>query len=84
MYEVWSRLQLVFQEYPTSLNSSSATCSESMILELQSPHSLLFDADFAARIESKKNIFEAAKIGNLDLVKDHITADPSCILKKNP
>jgi hypothetical protein len=35
----------------------------------------------AARIEGKDDVITAAKNGNIELVKDHVVADASCVLK---
>ena len=37
----------------------------------------------AARVRGKKDIFDAAEAGDLALVKDHVTADPSCVNQVN-
>ena len=51
-------------------------------------HSLRFapthayrQAAAASRIVGKDNVIEAAKSGNLELVKDHILADAGCVHK---
>jgi hypothetical protein len=54
-----------------------------LALQLKRTDSLFFEAAATARIVGKGNIFKAVENGSLDLVKDHIIADPSCIHKKN-
>ncbi len=43
------------------------------------PMSFVLQAAAAARIKGKPDIFRAAERGDLSLVRDHLTADPSCV-----
>ena len=45
--------------------------------------SLRRQAAAAARIAGKGDIFDAVSRGDLALVQDHLTADPSCVHAKN-
>jgi len=55
------------------------------IVELHSraPISSVLQAAAAARIQGKPDIFEAARSGDLSLVRDHLTADPSCVDRRD-
>jgi hypothetical protein len=46
------------------------------------PIHLCLQAAAAARIAGKPSIIEAAKSGDIGLVRDHVTADPACIHKR--
>ena len=49
----------------------------------QAPIYLFLQAEAVDRIAAKKkNIFEAAKIGDVELVRDHLTANPACIRQR--
>ena len=48
-------------------------------LHSRAPMSFVLQAAAAARVKGKPDIIEAAKSGDLSLVRDHVTADPSCV-----
>jgi hypothetical protein len=77
--------------------SSNAELSDAMVMALirhgadvngvgyachaDGPSSLTLQAAAAARIMGKRDVFNAAAIGNYELVKDHVAADPGCVHK---
>ncbi len=50
---------------------------------IPTPISFVLQAAAASRIRGKPDIFEAAKSGELSLVRDHVTADPSCVGRRD-
>ena len=52
-------------------------------LHSRAPMSFVLQAAAAARIKGKPDIFKAAKSGDLSLVRDHVTADPSCVGRRD-
>jgi hypothetical protein len=52
-------------------------------LHSRAPVSFVLQAAAAARIQGKPDIIEAAKSGDLSLVRDHLTADPCCIGRRD-
>jgi hypothetical protein len=47
------------------------------------PHSFRISQAAAARIVGKPDVVQAAQSGNLELVKDHVSADAGCVHKTN-
>ncbi len=39
----------------------------------------VLQAAAAARVAGKPSIIKAAKSGDIELVRDHVTADPACV-----
>jgi hypothetical protein len=45
--------------------------------------SFVLQAAAASRINGKPDIHEAVQSGDLSLVRDHVTADPSCVGRRD-
>jgi hypothetical protein len=52
-------------------------------LHSRAPISFVLQAAAAARIQGKPDIIAAAESGDLSLVRDHVTADPSCVGRRD-
>jgi hypothetical protein len=70
---------------PSPVSASEKVCDAQLYSPQEAnpvtPTPLCLQAAAAARIADEPDIFEAAKWGNLDLVKDHVTAEPGCVHK---
>ena len=52
-------------------------------LHSRAPISFVLQAAAASRIKGKPDVIEAAKSGDLSLVRDHVAADPSCVGRRD-
>ena len=70
---------------PAPVSASEKVCDAQLYPPQEpnpvTPTHLCLQAAAAARIADEPDIFEAAKWGDLDLVKDHVIAEPGCVHK---